>query len=215
MFATDDVRRRQPVVGRDEPRLDLDAVHARVLARRLDRGLLDVDAEDRGEPEQRGRDREHAGAAADVEQGAALELLQELQAEPGRRVRAGAERAAGVDDDREGIVRRRLPRRSDPERADAHRLVERPPPVLPARLHVRGARAAEEVPETLLAARIGVGGELDPLRAVDLLEALGEQLEHDRARLLEPLRPHLDGDSAQAAQRNALFSLSKKPSSWR
>ena len=110
---------------------------------------------------------------------------------------------------------RRLPRRPDPERAHSDRLMERAPPVLPAGLDVVAARTAEEVPEALLAARVGVGGELDPLRAVDLLEALGEELEHGRARLLEPLRADLDGDSAQAAQRNALFSLSKKPSSWR
>jgi hypothetical protein len=89
------------------------------------------------------------------------------------------------------------------------------PPVLPARLDVVAARTAEEVPEALLAAGVGVGSELDALRTVDFLEALGEELEHGRASLLEPLPADLDRDSAQAAQRNALFSLSKKPSSWR
>ena len=96
---------------------------------------------------------------------------------------------------------------------DPDRLVERAPPVLPAPFDVVAARAAEEVPEALLSACIRVRSELDALRAVDLLEALGEELEHRRARLLEPLGADLDGDSAQAAQRNALFSLSKKPSS--
>ena len=57
--------------------------------------------------------------------------------------------------------------------------------------------------------------ELDSLRPVDLLESVREELEHRRAGLLRPLVAHLDRDAAKAAQRNALFSLSKKLSSWR
>ena len=53
-------------------------------------------------------------------------------AEPGRGMRAGAERTAGVDHDRERLGRRLLPRRPDPERADPDRVVELAPAVLPA-----------------------------------------------------------------------------------
>ena len=107
-----------------------------------------------------------------------LELLQQLEAEPRRRVRAGAERAAGVDHDRERVAGRRPPTAARPRAADADRPVERAPPVLPARLDVGGARAAEERPDALLAGGVRVGGELDAVRPVDLLEALGEELEH-------------------------------------
>ena len=67
----------------------------------------------------------------------------------------------------------------------------------------------------LLAAGVGVGGELDRAVVVDLLEAGGEELDHQRARLLGPPERHGHGDAPQLCQRNALFSLSKKPSSWR
>ena len=206
---------RERVAGGDELGLDLDAVRACILAGRFDRRLLDVDTEDRCEPEPRGGDREDARSTADVEQGADVDLLEELQAEPGRRVRARPEGATGIDDDSKRIGRWCLPWRPDPERPHSDRLMERAPPVLPAGLDVGAARSAEEVPEALFAAGVGIRGELDPLRTVDFLESLGEELEHGRARLLEPLRADLDCDSAQAAQRNALFSLSKKPSSWR
>ena len=69
-------------------------------------------------------------------------------------------------------------------------------------------------PKVKLSRRVGVRGKLNALGPVHLLESFREQLEHGRPRLFEPLRPHLDGDSAQA-QRNALFSLSKKLSSVR
>ncbi len=65
----------------------------------------------------------------------------------------------------------------------------------------------------------GVRGELGAaVCLVDLLEAFREELDHRRARLLETLAADLDRDAAQAlrdgcAQRNALFSLSKKLSS--
>ena len=54
-----------------------------------------------------------------------------------------------------------------------------------------------------------------PAEAVDLLEALGEQLDHGRARLLGALVADFDRDAAERAQRNALFSFSKKLSSCR
>src|SRR5262245_53962043 len=127
---------------------------------------------------------------------------------------SGAERAAGIHDDGEPVCRRPLPRRADPEAPDAHRPVEGAPLVLPAAVDVRAARAGEERPQTLLARGVGVRGELDALRAVDLFEALGKELEHGRPGLFETLRPDLDGDAAET-QRNALLSLSKKDSSVR
>ena len=82
-------------------------------------------------------------------------------------------------------------------------------------LDVGALGRAEEMPDLLLACRVGVGDELDTAVALDLLEPLREQLDHGRARLLGAPFENLHGDAAQVAQRNALFSLSKKPSSWR
>ena len=48
---------------------------------------------------------------------------------------------------------------------------------------------------------------------LELLEALREELEHQRARRLGALDRHGRGDAAERAQRNALFSFSKNPSS--
>src|SRR5262249_13548279 len=89
------------------------------------------------------------------------------------------------------------------------------PAILPPVLHVTAAHSGEERPQPLLAGRVGVGGELDAAFLVDLLEAFREQLEHGRARLLEATRCDFDRDSAERAQRNALFSFSKNDSSWR
>jgi hypothetical protein len=130
-------------------------------------------------------------------------------------VRAGAERAARIHDHDERVRGRLLPRRADPEAADAHRPVERAPAVLPAVLDVGAATVAEERPQALLARGVRVGGELDALRLLDLLEALGKELEHGRARLLDAVAADFDRDAAQRAQRNALFSFSKKLSSVR
>ena len=90
-------------------------------------------ADDRLEAELRSSDREHARAAADVEQAGRLELLQQLEREPRRRMRTRAEGPAGIDDDRLGSRRRLLPRRTDPEAPDDDAVVERAPAVLPAR----------------------------------------------------------------------------------
>src|ERR1041385_791449 len=126
---------------------------------------------------------------------------------------AGPERATGVDHDDERIGWGCLPRRPDPEPADANRPMEAAPTVLPAGLDVSTFAGAEEVPEALLAGGVRVRGELDPARPLDLLEPLGEELDHRRARLFGTVVPDLDGDAPEAAQRNALFSFSKKLSS--
>src|SRR5207244_8017267 len=111
------------------------------------------------------------------------------------------------------VARCPLPGRADPERTDAHRPVEVAPAVLPARFDVGRARAAEGVPEAFLAGGVGVRNELGRTASLDLLESAREQLEHHGAGLLQPLVGDLDADSAQGAQRKALFSFSKKPSS--
>jgi len=71
------------------------------------------------------------------------------------------------------------------------------------------------VPDLLLAGRVGVRDELDAAGARNLLESLREELDHGRARLFGAPLENLDRDAAQIAHRKALFSFSKKPSSWR
>src|SRR5205814_2364356 len=101
------------------------------------------------------------------------------QAEPRRRMRSGAECAAGIDDDGECVRIRLLPRRPDPERPDADRLVKAPPSILPAAGNLdRDRPAPERLPEPLLPARICVRGELEAIGTVELLEAGRKELEH-------------------------------------
>ena len=79
--------------------VEFHVVRHRVATRRLDRVLVQVPGRDRPEPELGGRDRDDAGATADVEQAPALELHHELQDQTRRRMRPGSERAPGIDDD--------------------------------------------------------------------------------------------------------------------
>jgi hypothetical protein len=130
-------------------------------------------------------------------------------------VRPGSEGSPGVDHDYERVVVRRFPRRPDPQAADTHRPVERAPPVLPPTFDIGSAPVPEERPHTLFTRRVGVGGELDATGTVDFLEALRKELEHGRARLLGAFVPDFDRDTPEGAQRNALFSFSKKLSSCR
>jgi hypothetical protein len=60
--------------------------------------------------------------------------------------------------------------------------------------------------------RLGVGGELDLVAALGLLEAVRRELEEPRAGFLGLCEGDADGG---ADQRNALLSFSKKPSSGR
>ena len=73
---------------------------------------------------------------------------------------------------------------------------------------------AEALPQPAGARVVGEGRELDRVPPLFLDEALREQLEHRRRRLFGPLAPNDDGRT-QEAQRKALFSFSKKPSSGR
>jgi hypothetical protein len=167
-------------------------------------------------PEPGSSDREDAGAAAEVEDARACELVpevdQELQAEPRRRMAAGPEGAGGLDEDRDRVGRRPLPGRADPERADAHGPVELAPALLPARLDLRTRNRSEPLPHPRLARLVGVRGELDVPGPLALLEPLGEELDEDGSRGLRFGSGHDDGDAPQQVQRKTLFSFSKKPS---
>ena len=128
---------------------------------------------------------------------------------------ARSERLPGVDDDGDQALVRLLPGRADPQPADAHGAVEPLPGLAPPGLHIgRGARP-EHLPETLFAAGLRVGGELDSAVERDLLEPFGEELDQEGARLLGALCGDAHGHTAKEwiAQRNAALSFSKKPSS--
>jgi hypothetical protein len=118
---------------------------------------------------------------------------------------AGAERAAGIDDDRELPSRRGLPRRSDPERADLDGVVELAPAVLPALGDLLDERSRElgDDPRGGLTVR----GELDRCAVIPLLEPFRGELDEPGAELLGLGGRCPDG---RANQRKALFSFSKK-----
>ena len=109
----------------------------------LDRDLVHVDRDHRREAKPCGGDREHARAAADVEQAARLLAKQQLEAEAGRGMRAGAEGTAGIDDDGERSGRWSLPRGPHPERADRDRVVELAPALLPPLGHLVDRRVGK------------------------------------------------------------------------
>ena len=173
-----------------------------------------VEGDDRLEAELPGGDREHAGAAADVDDAPApgREVEQELEAKLRCRMGAGPEGAAGVDYDGDRVGLGLQPRGPDPEWADAHGAVKLTPAVLPVLRHLRPGVLAERAPETGRTRRVGVRGQFEHAGSLLLLEAVRKELQHRGARLLGPLRGHGDRDPADRGQRKALFSLSKKPS---
>ena len=146
----------------------------------------------RREPELRGRDRQHAAARSPSRPArVARELLQQLQAQPGRRVRAGAERQ------RPGRSRGRRaagePGRADRERADRHRRqVRRATRVSqPSGTGARDdrARARRRTRGPRRGSVVAVDRELDELAEVELLAAGGEQrLAGGRTRPPRPRR---------------------------
>src|SRR5205814_7519976 len=93
-----------------------------------------------------------------------------------------------VDIDGDRASGRLHPQRPDPNAADPDGPVEVPPPLLPAGVDGVGLGGAERSPEALLPTRVGIGDELDAVREVTLLEAFGEELQHQRPRTLRALR---------------------------
>ena len=87
------------------------------------------------------------------------------------------------------------------------------PALLPVGRHVVAPHLAEGRPEPLLAGVVGVGHQLEAVGVLDLLEALREQLQHQGPRRLGALERNGRGDAAERAQRKALFSFWKNPSS--
>ena len=130
-------------------------------------------------------------------------------------MRAGSERPAGIDRDRVFVLRRLFPRRHDPDAAGAHGPVEVLPALLPVGRNVLRRDRSEDGRHPRLAARVGVGRELELVAPLGFFEALREESQHLGARRLRGFAVDGDGNAPQADQRNALFSFSKKPSSTR
>ena len=127
---------------------------------------------------------------------------------------AGPERLSRVDHDGGQLRRRLLPGRADPERPDDGGNVKPLPLVLPAGSDRAARDRAEARPQPARPRLVREGDELDRLPGLLLRKALGKQLEHARRRLFDPIARHHDR-GAYEAQRKALFSFSKKPSSER
>ena len=112
---------------------------------------------------------------------------------------AGAERAAGIDDDCDGVARRVFPWWADPEATGLHAVVKRTPRILPP---VRNVLCFDDVEADRRLFRV------HSERAVELLDSVGEDMKEEREL-------GLAADDDEALQRNALLSFSKKPSSPR
>ena len=132
-------------------------------------------------------------------------LLQQLEAEPRRGMRSGPECPARVDHDG-GAPAAAAPTAGRPRGRRPDRPVELAPARLPSRPR-SGERGLGERRPHPLGCR-AVGGELDELAALDLLEALRRQVDEPGTQLLGRARPRRDGG---ADQWKALFSFSKKP----
>ena len=197
----------------DVRNLQVDAVRACSVRRDLDRDVVEIDGADRGEAESCGRDSHHAGSAAGVEQAAAFETAEKLDACASRRMGAGPERSPGIDDDRELSGRRRDPRRPDPEPAGADGSVELFPAVFPSARYGLTPRLSEGRPDLSFARAAGVGGELDGRACLVLLEPGRKALEEPRSGDLGLRARDAERDADEAAQRSALFRRLKNPSS--
>ena len=182
-----------------------------VRDRRLDGNRVVVDGPDRPVAEAGRGDREHARAAADVQQRAALAAGEQLDAELGRRVGAGAERAAGIDHDGELARVGLLPRRPDPEPAGAHRMMERAPAVLPALLHRRHVGAGERLQQTRHGIVLDVERHRERAGGLALLEAAGRELERDRTRAPPPARAAVDAETRTRRPSRQLESVDLVP----
>ena len=200
----------QHVGARD---LHVDAVRACGLRGDLDGDLVEIDGADRREAETGRRDSHDTRPAAGVEQAAALEPGEKVDACARRRMRAGPERSPGIDDDRELSGRRRDPRRPDPEPAGADGPMELFPAVFPSARYGLTRRLSEGRPDLRFARAVGVGGELDGRACLVLLEPGRKALEEPRSGDLGLRARDAERDADEAAQRSALFRRLKNPSS--
>ena len=191
--AAKDVRDPQRRIGQrvdervGDERLEHHAVPARILARDGDRDRVDVARVDGCEPEAQRRDRQDAGATAEVEQRAARgEGREQLERGERGRVAPGPERAAGIDHDRGDAGGCALPRRPDPEAAGDHAAaMELAPalgPVALDRLDLPGAEVGRQ-----LVGRCGVRDDLQPPIALELLEPARKERARPRTERLDRL----------------------------
>src|SRR5215217_5205258 len=124
-------------------------------------------------------------------------------------MRAGAERAPGIDHDGSHSGLRFLPRRPDPERAHDGGNVEGAPTLVPAGLDLRRAHGGKTAAEPAFLLLVAVARELYDIAEFDLLESLGEDFEDEGARRLGVSRRDGHGEAAKG-QRNALLSFSSR-----
>ena len=227
--------RRRGLADVEALQRELHPVRLGVGLRRLERGLLAVTAGDRRPAELGRRDREDAGAGAPVGDRPGrltrlLELDQQREAEAGRRVAAGAEGAAGIDDDVDQAVLRVPPRGANADPAGhLDRAVEVGPAIGPV-IRNRGggdvdeaaARRRLELAELRDLAGRAVDRELDPARAALLLEPVGGQLEQVRHHPLRVLRlaadreaDHLRGEGCLSPSASASRSAASRCSGSR
>ena len=187
----------------------LDRVRLRVGDRRLDRCLLVIASPHRVPAQLRGGDRQHRRAGTPVGERALRlaaigEVEQQLEAGPGRRMGAGPERPAGIDDDvdRRRLARIPLPGRphDQPAPADDDGLVEVPPAVGPVvgnlgrlDLDQAGARGGPQIRQVGQLAGWPVDRVLDVVGAALLLDAAGHELDELRQDQLRLIRAAADG----------------------
>jgi hypothetical protein len=126
-------------------------------------------------------------------------------------VRARSEGTAWVDDDADRIRRGLLPWRADPEWSDPDGPVKLAPALFPPRFDCARGDLGELATKAFLTGSVRIDGEL----VLALLEALRMEVEQPRPRLFQQFRRDRDRDPTELAQRKALLSLSKNPSSGR
>jgi hypothetical protein len=194
----DDVALRERVVQDVEATsLDRSGISARGLRGDVDGDGVVVHRDNRSEAEPRGRDGEDPRPAACVEEAAALDPREELDAGARRRVGARPERAPGIDDDRKPIVRRWDPRRPDPDPARLNGSMEVAPAILPSDLDRLRPGVGERRADRRLSRGVGVDGQLSRVCVLALLEAVRKAFEEPRARDLGVGAPYRKRDAAE------------------
>lgn len=190
-----------------------DAVRARGLRGDLDGDVVEIDGANRSEAEAGRRDSHDTRPAAGIEQAAALDPGEKVDACARRRMRTRPESSPGIDDDRELSGGWRDPRRPDPDPAGADGAMELLPAVFPAARNGLTRRLSEGRPDLRLARTVGVRDELDGRICLMLLEPGRKALEEPRSGDLGFRARDAECDADEAAQRRALFRRLKNPSS--